>query len=223
MPINATTTQSKRDYWILEMSHIHASHRANEARFQSQRWFDYKRMTGAEATYLFADNYSLEYQDCYKRTRDIRTVDAVTPFSPDDVFQSSDLTSMWLARQGADSIGCKYTFYLNHIFEVFASRGWKNLPRPNQLYSEELVISVNTAWNHRCMVILQLAEQPFFFAESYVGHPDQVAYYDYLISSINKRESKHYALSSVLRKKILPTELAIEAFGQDTYKKALLI
>lgn len=217
------TAISKQDYWTLELNHIHAAHRANEAEIQSKRWFDYRQMTGAEATYLFGEHYYRQYLDSYKQTKDIRTVATVSPFTPDDIFRSNDLTSMWLARQAADSIGCKYSFYLHHVFNVFTVRGWKNLPRPNQIYSEELVISVNTAWTARCAEILQLAENKFFFADLYVGHPYQVQYYDYLVKQINSRQHKHLAVTGLLQKAVIPYELALLAFGPDVCKKALML
>lgn len=217
-----TKPLSKRDYWMLELDSIHEDHRAIEAELYSKRWFDYRRFTSAEATYLFAYYYSCEYLASYKRTRDIRTVDSVTPFSPSDIFKSTDLTAMWLARQAADSIGCRYAFYLRHIFQLFEVRGWKHLPRPNQLYSEELVMSVNTAWEQRRKDVLQFAEHKFYFAASFISHPDQVAYYSWLIDHILMRESRYVVLSGVLNRGIFPSYVAIEAFGSEVYKRALM-
>lgn len=219
---NSAAPLSKRDYWLLEMNHIHAAHRADETEVQSKRWFDYRRMTGAEATYLFAEHYRHQYLESYKQTKDIRTVDSIAPFAPADIFESNDLTSMWLARQAADSICCKYGFYLHHVFNVFTTRGWQNLPRPNQIYSEELVMSVNTAWQKRCSEILQIAEHEFFSAPSYISHPDQLDYYEWLIAHIKMRENKHIAISGLLERNILPKEIVIESFGLEVYKRALM-
>jgi hypothetical protein len=180
-------------------------------------------MQPAQLTFLFAEYYWNQYLSSYKETKDVRTVDRVAPFTPRNIFESDDLTAMWLARQAADSIGCKYFFYLSHVFNVFTSRGWKNLPRPNQIYSEELVISVTTAWKQRCIDVLQIAESSFYTASAYVSHPDQIAYYQYLQGHINKRSNRHIVVAALLEKEIIPRSLAIELFGADICNRALMI
>jgi hypothetical protein len=213
---------TNQEYWLLEINNIHEDHRIDEAEIQSKRWFDYRRITSAQATYLFAHLYSQIYIEFYKRTVDIRTVDTARAFTPDDIFQSKDLTSLWLARQAADQIGCKYEFYLRVVFEIFISRGWKHLPRPNQIYSEELSIDISRLWEKRCIDILQIADNPFYLESSYISHPDQNNYYEWLASHIKLKEQKHFILSGVMKQKILPYELALQFFGVDTCKRALM-
>lgn len=211
---------SAREYWLAEMG-IHEAHREDEAGLRELRWFDYRHMLPAQATYLFAAQYRFEYIEAYKRTVDIRTAHLVSPFSPEDVFKSSELVSMWLARREADRIGCKYDFYLRTIFERFPDRGWRNLPRPNQLYAEELVLDIEDFWKRRCREVLQLADAPFFFADRYVAHPDQDAYHTWVVGQIKQREHKHLTLARVLKNNILPLELAGQEFGVDVLNRAV--
>lgn len=210
---------SKDECWPLELS-VHEQHRTDEAALCASRWFDYRQLLPSQATYLFAAQYRYEYIEAYKRVKDIRTADTVSAFSPDDIFKSTDLTALWLARREADAIGCKYDFYLRLAFERFADRGWKNLPRPNQLYSEELSQDVKNAWAKRCREVLQLADSAFFSCDAYVAHPDQVAYHEWVIEQIKAREHKHLALSRALRFDALPISLADKVFGTELVKRA---
>lgn len=210
---------TKRDYWTLEMQ-LHEQHREGEVELMASRWFDYRQMLPAQATYLFAAQYRHEYLEAYKRTVDVRTVDAISPFAPDDIFKSRELVPMWLARREADRIGCKYDFYLRLTFDRFADRGWRNLPRPSQLYTEELTLDIRDAWMKRCREVMQLAESKFYSLDWYVSHPDQDDYHDYLIKQIAQREHKHLALSCVFKNDALPVELAGKTFGADLIKRA---
>lgn len=209
----------KEDYWMSEMT-IHELHREEESALMQSRWFDYLQMLPAEATYLFAAQYRYEYLEAYKRVKDIGSVDTISPFSPENIFESADLTSMWLARREADSIGCKYDFYLRMSFDRFAGRGWKNLPRPNQIHSEELTQDITTAWKIRCREVLQLADNNFFFHESYIGHPNQDRYYSWVVEQIKIREHKHLAIARVLGAGIVSPEFAEREFGVDLVQRA---
>lgn len=213
---------SNQECWLLELTHIPAEHRATEAKIQTERWFDYRPMTAAEATYEFAECFRRQYLESYKQTKDIRTVGKINPFAPADIFKSPDIIPMWLARQAADSIGVKYEFYLHYVFNEFTRRGWKNLPRPNQIYGEEVVMSIDISWKQRCKDILQLAENNFFTTQYYVGHPDQTAYYEHLGRSIRGRQHSHYAVNTLLTKKIIPAEVVVAMFGTEVYQRALM-
>lgn len=213
---------SVADSCVLEMRSIHENHRVDEAEAQSKRWFDYRLMTPAQATYLFAEMYRVEYLEAYKRTVDLETGDEICPFAPTDIFKSKDLTAMWLARQSADLIGCKYDFFARFSFVRFADRGWRNLPRPNQLYGEELVLDIRDAWEKRCREILQFASSPFYKENAYVGHPYQVAHREWVVEQIKQREHPHLALSRALREHVIPQAYAEQALGEGVLKRALL-
>lgn len=206
---------------MLELVRIHESHRLDEPELLNSRWFDYRRFPPAKLTYLFAAMYARQYVFSYRCVFDIRTADEIVPFAPEDIFQSKDLIPMWRARQEADRLGIKYSFFLNFAFTRFADRGWKNLPRPNQLYGEELLLDIRDAWDRRCGEVMQLAHDPFFFEKSYVAHPDQDRYYAYVVGQISARQHKHLALATVLKEGILPREIAGREFGADVLKRAI--
>lgn len=212
--------KTRAEYLALELTKIHEQHR-DTAELLQCRWFDYRYMLPAELTYLFAAVYRSEYIAAYKRTVDIGTANSVCPFAPKDIFESRDLTSMWIARQEADRLGVKYGFFMQFVFDRFATRGWRNLPRPNQLYAEELLLDIRDAWALRCQEVMQLAESPFYLEKNYVRHPYQDEYHSWVIAQIKQRPHRHFALSRALREGHLPKQVAIEALGESTYERAV--
>jgi hypothetical protein len=213
--------KSRNEYQALAVTKIPQHIRENEAELRTSRWFDYRFMTPAEATYLFAAEYRHAYIEAFKRTRDIRTADKVRPFSPDDIFESKELTAMWQARQAADMIGCRYEFFLRFAFLRFEHRGWRFFPRANQLSPEELVLDIRDAWATECRASLQVAQLPIYRAEAYAGVPEQDEYHEWLCGQVKHREHPHLALSRlVYSDPILPEQVAEKHFSAEILKRA---
>ncbi len=213
---------SSRRSWMLEIESIHENHRVLEAEAMSKRWFDYRMLTPAQSTREFANAYKDEFREAYRRTIDAKSAYGVTPFSPSDIFESSDLTAMWLARQQADMLGCPYWFFIHYAFLRFADRGWRHLPRPNQLYGEELVLDIKDGWQNLLRDVLQFAKHTFYKEQAYVGHPDQISHHEWVVAQIKKKQHQHLALSRALRESLLPREIAIAEFGASIYERALI-
>lgn len=212
---------SRDDLWLREVTLVPQDMRDEEAELMQTRWFDYRDLIPAQATYLFASRYEAMYRESYSMTRDYRDTNKVRPLLNPDVFKGSDLLSLWRARQAADRVGCKYDFYLRFAMRRFWDRGFSYLPRPNQLYGEELILDVADAWEQALQCSLQLAEQGRFKPEAYMGHPDQDAYHLYLVEQIKKREHQHMLLARlVYREKVLPVEVVGKHFSADVLKRA---
>lgn len=213
--------KSRDEYMRLALMKIPQALRDNEAELRQQRWFDYRHLTPAEATYLFAAEYRHAYVEAYKRQRDIRTAEHIRPFAPDDIFACKELNAMWQVRQAADSIGCKYDFYLRFVFDRFAQRGWRYLPRPNQMASEELVLDIRDAWHIECAASLQVAELALYRAAAYNDTPEQNQYYDWLCMQIMQRNHPHLALARVVYDEpILPATEAVKRVPPALLSKA---
>lgn len=216
------TVLSRDDSWLLEITKVDQELRDEEAALMQTRWFDYRHLLPAQATYLFADVYCEIYRELYAQTRDYRKADDIEPLMTADIFQSSELIPLWRARQAADRIGCRYRFFLTQAFHRIWNRGHRYLPRPNQLYGEELWMDIQDQWRESQKHTLQLAESPFFRNEAYRGHPNQDAYHAYLIEQIKKREHKHMPLARlIVREKMLPIEVAANHFNDALIRKAI--
>lgn len=223
MKLEFASSLTRDDSWMLELAHIPAELREDEAALQSSRWFDYRHLLPAQATLLFATTYEEVYREKYAQLRDYRDAHKVAPLRGQDIFKSTDLLPLWRARQAADRIGCRYDFYLRFAFDRAWERGWAYMPRPNQLYGEDLVLDVADAWAELRRASLQLARSERFKMARYNGHPDQDAYHDYLIEQVRDREHPHLVLARLIyREKCLPAELAGEQFGSEVLRRAYL-
>lgn len=215
---------TRDDSWALEIAHIPQSMREEEPALQNSRWFDYRHLLPAQATYLFANRYEEIGREVFGQTRDISAAAQFKMLSYDDIFASNEILNFWRARQAADRIGCKYDFYIRMVFHRHWHRGFKFFPRPNQLYSEEIELDAKDAWKIETRGSLQLAKLDRFKNEFFVGHPDQVAYHSYLIEQVENRAHRHMILGRmVFKEKILPLEIAGRAFGADEIRRAFYL
>jgi hypothetical protein len=141
---------------------IDPAHREIEASLTELRWFDYQHMHPVTATYCYAHHYVEATRAYYERCIDMRSAEDARAFSPDDIFASRDMTSMWLARQAADRMGLPYPFVLDFAARRSLERYFRRFPRPNQLYGEEFELDVNDAWQERFERQLQFSQAEQF-------------------------------------------------------------
>lgn len=212
-----------KEDWLIELERIPDSIRVQESKLYTRKWFDYRDLLPIQATQEFADCYVRVYKDYYAKTRDLGMSDSVQhALDTNNVRHSQSLNVLTKARQCADIIGCKYDFYLRFAFERFLHRAWRYLPRPNQLYSEELVLDARDHWSLTKKTSLQLAEKERFLVVNYTGHPDQDAYHAYLIEQVRSREHPEMSLGRVLfREKQLPVDIAESNFGRDVIERSI--
>lgn len=218
-------TELISETWQFEIEKIPAELRELEPDLMQTRWFDYRRMTPLEATKLFALLYNIEYRNRAAMMRDLeRAAMQRDQLKGLENETSVNLLSAWRSRQAADRIGCRYEFYIRYAFKRTFENLWRYIPRINQLYNEDLATDIATQWELESRVSLQLASDPFFKTDRYVGHPDQLAYHQYLINEARRREHPHMMLARVVyREKMLPAELVVESFGPDVLRRARLL
>lgn len=209
------------DCELLALTQIHHSHLEQEAQAMQNKWFDYRLMPHVKATYLFAREFNIAYQRFFAETRDKETAKMIRGINTDDVFKSRDKTTIHLARQAFDLIGVRYNFGLAFAMRRFLERGWRSMPRPNQLYGDELLADLADAWAEECKVRLQIPKNPYFLAENYEGSRIQNEYNEWLVGQIKMRQNPHLALGNALyTAKVLPESIARSAFDEITITRA---
>ena len=211
------------DCEMLAIARISEPHRRGEPDLFQTKWFDYRAIHPVAATYMYADRYAAAVRDIYAQTRDVDDAETITPFEPDDVFNCRELLGFWLARQALDRIGVRYEFALRYAMNRFALRGWHYFPRPNQLYTEELLLDVKDAWNEECKNSLQIAKHERFQTANYIAHPDQIAYQTWIMSQVVTREHQHRPLSRLLSEKLVTDDVVKIVFGEKVLKKAVAL
>lgn len=200
---------------------IAPDHRVGEAKLRRTCWFDYRGMHPVTATYLFAHYYKQQTQKFYETTVDIRTVENARAFTPDDIFMSRDLTSMWLARRFADEHGMPYPFLIRFAQDRFFSRTQRQFPRPNQLYGEEFENDVLASWKDQLGRQLTYSRQARFTMSCWRGTADQAQHVRFLESQIKSRQAPHYRLlARVLNEDLMSLPIISSLFSQEEADRA---
>jgi hypothetical protein len=214
------------DYDRIALLRIPPAYRELEAQLVTLKWFDYRGIHPVKATYLLAHLFVRAIRDIHAKTKDYLEAKTLVVLDHEDIFNPG-ATKMpldlpfWRARQEFDRVGVRYDFALNFVMNRAAARGWHVYPRPNQLYSEETVMDVKAAWEKHRLAVFQVAKDPRFELEKFSGHPDQLAYQQWLISECKRREHPSAALSFCFRAKHLNADLALPAFGDLAVREAL--
>jgi len=196
-------------------------HRADEPDLMRSRWFDYEGMHPVETTYLFAHFYKRESARFYEQSVDIRTVESARAFTPDDIFMSRDLTSMWLARKCADGLGMPYDTFLGFARERAFARYYLVFPRPNQLYGEEVELDVGDAWRDLVGRSLRYSRQGRYKASAWTGADAQRRHVEFVVGQIQKRPAPRAGLiARMFDEDILSPALIREFFPEDDIERA---
>lgn len=197
-----------------------------EKELNKVKWFDYRKLNNVASTSLFFLLYLKVYREFFAKEFDVD--DAVNQI-PDFCDESGEVNMttrlfFWVARQTADSLGCKYEFFIRTAFKRVYEFGWSYLPTPEQMTSMDAVEDIKDAWNDWKKVSLQLASNPCFLAKAYCGLPEQNAYHDYLVEQVNSRVQRTYMIARVVyQEKLIPIGKAEELFGKEELDSALKV
>lgn len=205
----------------LSLTRIGVELRQQEPELYTKKWFDYRWSHPCMSTLHFAQQYERAVKNAYAVTRDRDASEALVVLPDMNVMVGRDCASFWAARQALDTIGCRYDWALRWVMTRCCDRGWHVLPRPNQLYSHELVLDIADAWKIECAASLQFARSPLFQASRFNGHPHQIAYREFMVEQIKRRGVDSWrSLSRVLGMGALDTNTAINVFGLKDTKRA---
>jgi hypothetical protein len=200
---------------------IDPTHRDGEADLIQSRWFDYATLHPTQATYLYASIYKRQTLEFHKSFIDIETADKARAFSPDDIFMSRDLTSMWLARRSADALGVPYPFVMRFAQQRALERTFKHLQRPNQLYGEEFEVDLAALWAETLATRLTYSRLPMFHGREGKRSVIQKRHEIFVVGQIKKRPLPHdNLLARMMKEGILTSRAAHEHFAEDVVERA---
>lgn len=162
--------------------------RAQEVDLYSTKWFDYRIEHWVHSTYRYAHEYRNAARSFCRTNNGIERLQTLKLFSSADIFQCKELTACISARQALDRIGCRYEWALTWMLKRFSDRGWLAFPRPNQLYSEELMMDIRDYWEEECKTSLQIATNAHFrIAQEDPLQPVQREYVGWLMDQAQSR------------------------------------
>lgn len=211
-------------YEILMMQYVPAKDRKIESELMTTKWFDYRLMHPAQATYYFYRKYKDAYREYYRKAINHEAAAFVKPTKQHDFLLSREAMSFWRLRQAVDALGIRYEFFLTFAFEQLriVVNGRPLPPRPGQLKSDKILTDAYIAWQGMCDSSLQIACSPYFTASQYIHAQMQVDYENFILEQIKKRRVPHFALSACLYLyDAVRIEAVIEAFDDGLIQNAI--
>lgn len=209
-----------RECEILALT-VDKSHRQNEADLVMSRWFDYSSLHPIHTTYLYAHLYKVQTRIFNETYVDTRTAAEARAFAPNDIFESRDMTGMWLARRFADRLGIPYDFVLRFAQERCFARLWSRFPRPNQLYSEEMEVDLVAAWEEGLTRSMRYSRESRFKASQHVKVGHQKRHVRFVIDQIKGRQKPHVnLLARMFHEDVLNPALVADHFEERDIKQA---
>lgn len=175
-----------KDAWVVE--NVGLSRAKNEAELFQCKWFDYRHLHPMDATILFAEAYKKEYAAIMGShgREDYR----VSPFKtglkrvPFIRLSKANITSLWKARQKADELGVEYGYFISSILSIAAKREWRELPRPQHLWQDDLLEIFTDKHNRRKGTRLDGSLMDYFTTSMYSGDEIQKAHRKYILAQI---------------------------------------
>jgi hypothetical protein len=196
--------------------------KADEAQAQAASWFDYRTLHPTTATYLLASQYRKAYQDCLVVTFD-QSGQFMQGFKGADFSESRERLSFWRLRQKIDVMGIRYDFFLRHAMNWHIANGWLRPPRPSHISSnDEMAADIAIKWEDECAIRIQFAKSPFYKTKNFTGHPNQLAYEDFIAAQIASRRYPQYGLAAALYiEDAIRIERAIQEFSTEVVQGAV--
>lgn len=206
------------------------------------RWWDYRKMAPGHSFYLFAHHY---YAGCRSAARNFLAEKANLRSYQDDKSRAFNLvgaslgqmqvediwskdqahiTGVWKAMLVADAFGIPYDVYVRLACRIALQRLWKRLPRPSQLYSDNLAAAVVEEWEALKLERPTFAKHPIYAEENYMGLDLQDAYREWLIEHIENQKDKLSAIMiAVYHSRQIPEAMALQHFPPQLVNRARLL
>jgi hypothetical protein len=189
------------------------------------KWFDYRFMHYAKATYLFADCYAKTYRVAYAKHKDTISAKHMKPVKEPNILLGTDknlLAGLWTARWIADSLCMPYDFFISNSIEQAMLIKRNYLPRPNQLYGTPTDDVVTQRWKEFSQARFIQAIDPRYQTQHYLGLPDQDAHRKWVLDlaagSSNPAHPLKHAMTVTLT---ITADTITERFGPDMLQRVL--
>jgi hypothetical protein len=202
------------------------------------KWWDYRFMHPTLATSYYAHCYKSVYRTIWRRHMDHRSAGYVAGIKADDIFElpeganekarrslNNTVAACWRGRQVADAMGIPYETYIELAMTKAMSWSRKYLPRPSQLYSDEIIEAVQAGWDELTAGKFLIANDPRYRIGQWQGTPAQIAHESWVCTQIARRTPgtrayllhRHLWVDPVIR-----GEIARARFGDDEIERAKL-
>ncbi|WP_378945728.1 hypothetical protein [Mesorhizobium sp. ANAO-SY3R2] len=195
-----------------------------EREIAEKKWFAYRFMTPLAATKQFAELYTKGFKAYIRFNRD-RDEAELRQGLGQKIFHKPNrsLTELWHARQRADELGLPYDLLIEFGFEFARKGGWKNAPRPMQLFGS---VESDIAWpieierfldDRLPLFVDKFAGLPQYRVENYRNLPVQDAFRTYLADhiAVSTKPWASRLAGPCIEKRHLPLLKAIKLVPKD--------
>lgn len=217
-------TAEDKDKWVVE--NLGLSKTKIEAELFTSKWFDYRHLHPMDATLLFAESYKRQYSKIMGThgREDYRKAPFKTGLKRCPFIQlaKANITSLWKARQKADELGIEYDYFVMTMLSIAAKREWRDLPRPQHLWQDDLLEIFNDKYEKRKGTRLCGSELGYFKKDNYVGDESQDAHRAFVMAQINDAlpERRHLLIySAVFSLGYLDAQFFVDQYPKE-YQKA---
>ncbi len=198
---------------------------AKERNLLTQKWFDYRFMSPVDATLLFIECYNKSYKNHWRRHFDVGESEKRHGLKPGELPRDPrTLTSIWLARQFADSLSVPYERFFEVVFPLWIDAG-QRLPRPNQLYSPKWADNVTRlvhAKSREYMAsTLQWSLLPHYRTSAGVATELREIHVEWCLELLKERFGRPDQIArAVYELELVPEAVATAAFGEEKMERA---
>lgn len=164
------------------------------------KWHDYKILHPVVATYLYAHEYDQVFKRYYRMTRDHEIGKYIRGFKGKDFWYSNAPGAFIRGRQQADSMGIPYDFYISAAYNFLYIKKWKNIPRQNHLYAEDVIERVTADWLAYSRSSLVVPANDFFKNLANKDRPEFIGAQIYLNERLFFSRAKESATQSLVER-----------------------
>ncbi|MBK1669258.1 hypothetical protein CKO28_14570 [Rhodovibrio sodomensis] len=200
--------------------------RSLEADLTTMKWFDYRYLTPAAATRLFAATYTDCYRRIWREQFDKDEAALKRPLRNDDPFRvvGPELTNLWRARQWADGLAYPYDFFIHTTFQFARKRGYKRPPLPNQLFGAKMIPKLTPAlamaWRRSMESRARYGTSANYRNENYCGDPAQDAHHAHILNLLRAKGPRPLDIRRfVFDERLLPEQRAVAEFGRELVER----
>jgi hypothetical protein len=193
----------------LVAAHVPKKHIRDVAGVYTKRWWDYRRLSPGHSFFLFAETYYKFFKIWARKMLHHKAATGSKlyivgmnqiQFEARDIWDrdSGHISGMWNAMLVCDALGIPYSTFCQLGFQISFDTGWKRLPSPAQLYSENLGAKILDEWIALQLERIAIASHPVYSLENYCGLTDQDDYRLYLLDAIKSKSAPLPALASAV-------------------------
>ena len=214
-----------RDELVLARSIIPKKRFLEEPDLMGLAFVPYRYWSAWQRTEHFAKEFDSIYRE-YRRSRFAEEIPAPSRASL-SLWPDSDINALWRARQHADYLGVPYRFYIRQAFKYRFATGYKQCPKPGQLWHGDKILDVIEKEFNRDGGVVASREykptvlHPMFLAENFCDEPVQRAAHADLYSKSRHFPDSFKLLHLLKGDKIIPEIPAREHFGDLLVDRAM--